>query len=66
MAARDPVVLLGTLDTKGHEYAFLRDRLRKQGVDALLVDTGVFAVPHAEPYIRRRGGRGRRRGPRRA
>ena len=25
---RGTVVLVGTLDTKGHEYAFLRDRIR--------------------------------------
>src|SRR4051794_18076953 len=36
------VVLLGTLDTKGHEYDYLRARLRELGVDVLLVDTGVF------------------------
>ncbi len=36
------VVLLGTLDTKGKEYDYLRDRLREQGVDVLLVDAGVF------------------------
>jgi uncharacterized protein (UPF0261 family) len=35
------VVLLGTLDTKGVEYAFLRDRLRERGVDVLVVDAGV-------------------------
>ena len=40
------VVLLGTLDTKGAEYGYLRDRLREQGVDVLLVDAGVF-----EPQI---------------
>ncbi len=48
------VVLLGTLDTKGHEYAYLRDRLREQGVDVVVVDAGVFEpqleadVPNAE------------------
>jgi uncharacterized protein (UPF0261 family) len=47
------VVLLGTLDTKGEEYDFLRLRLRKEGVDALLVDTGVLGVPLAEPDISR-------------
>jgi uncharacterized protein (UPF0261 family) len=36
------VVLLGTLDTKGREFDYLRDRLREQGVDVLLVDAGVF------------------------
>jgi uncharacterized protein (UPF0261 family) len=40
------VVLLGTLDTKGKEYGYLRDRLREQGVDVVVVDAGVF-----EPQI---------------
>jgi len=35
-------VLLGTLDTKATEYSYLRDRLREQGVDTILVDAGVF------------------------
>ena len=34
------VVCVGTLDTKGREYAFLRDRVREHGVDALLIDAG--------------------------
>jgi len=46
------VVLAGTFDTKGHEYAFLRDRVREQGVDVLLVDVGVYA-PQIEPDISR-------------
>ena len=44
------VVLLGTLDTKGKEYDYLRDRLREQGVDVILVDAGVFE-PLAEADI---------------
>jgi uncharacterized protein (UPF0261 family) len=36
------VGLLGTLDTKGKEYDYLRARLREQGVDVVLVDAGVF------------------------
>lgn len=47
------VVLLGTLDTKGEEYDFLRRRVREAGVDVLLVDTGVLGVPLAEPDISR-------------
>ena len=35
------VVLVGTLDTKGEEYAFLRDRLELAGVATLLVDVGT-------------------------
>jgi uncharacterized protein (UPF0261 family) len=46
------VVLLGTLDTKGAEYAFLRERLLEQGVDVLLVDAGVNE-PSIEPDIGR-------------
>jgi uncharacterized protein (UPF0261 family) len=42
------VVLLGTLDTKGHEYAYLAERLREQGLDTLVVDAGVYE-PHLGP-----------------
>jgi uncharacterized protein (UPF0261 family) len=35
------VVLLGTLDTKGVEYEWLRKRLQDLGVAVVLVDTGV-------------------------
>jgi uncharacterized protein (UPF0261 family) len=45
--------LLGTLDTKGSEYAYLRDRLRAAGVDALVADVGVLDPPRAEPDITR-------------
>ncbi len=39
------VVLIGTLDTKGQEYAFLADRVREHGCDVLLVDVGVLGEP---------------------
>jgi uncharacterized protein (UPF0261 family) len=45
------VVLLGTLDTKGHEYAFLRHRLRELGVEVLVVDAGVNAPVGIEPDV---------------
>ena len=44
------VVLLGTLDTKGKEYDYLRARVREQGVDVVLVDAGVFE-PLAEADV---------------
>jgi uncharacterized protein (UPF0261 family) len=47
------VVLVGTLDTKGVEYDYLRSRLREQGVDVVLVDAGVMGEPLAEPDIGR-------------
>ncbi|HEX5899243.1 MAG TPA: Tm-1-like ATP-binding domain-containing protein, partial [Solirubrobacteraceae bacterium] len=47
------VVLVGTLDTKGIEYGFLRDRLREAGVDVVLVDAGVLGEPLVEPDVDR-------------
>ena len=47
------VVLLGTLDTKGAEYAFLRDRLREHGVDVLVVDAGIYEPAGLEPDVAR-------------
>lgn len=35
------VVLIGTLDTKGQEYGWLRDRLIGLGRDVLVIDTGT-------------------------
>ncbi|MER6996790.1 Tm-1-like ATP-binding domain-containing protein [Streptomyces sp. NPDC000410] len=39
------VVLLGTLDTKGEEYGWLRERLLLQGVEVIVVDAGVIGEP---------------------
>ena len=47
------VVLLGTLDTKGEEYDFLRRKVREEGPNVLLVDTGVLGAPLAQPDISR-------------
>ncbi|MFN0154791.1 MAG: Tm-1-like ATP-binding domain-containing protein [Gaiella sp.] len=47
------VVLIGTLDTKGREYAFLRDRIRARGVDVLLIDAGILGEPLTRPDIHR-------------
>jgi uncharacterized protein (UPF0261 family) len=47
------VVLVGTLDTKGVEYAYLRDRIRDAGVDVVLVDTGVLGEPQVAPDVTR-------------
>ncbi|MEV4066705.1 Tm-1-like ATP-binding domain-containing protein [Nonomuraea dietziae] len=35
------VVLIGTLDTKGREYAWLRERLSELGREVIVVDAGV-------------------------
>uniref|UniRef100_A0AAU2JLA4 Tm-1-like ATP-binding domain-containing protein n=1 Tax=Streptomyces sp. NBC_00049 TaxID=2903617 RepID=A0AAU2JLA4_9ACTN len=39
------VVLVGTLDTKGVEYGWLRERLLRAGVEVVLVDTGIMGEP---------------------
>ena len=51
------VLLIGTLDTKGDEYAFLRDRLQEAGVDVLLADAGTLDPPTIEPDITARSWR---------
>lgn len=45
------VVLLGTLDTKGREYEFLREQVRAAGCETVLVDAGVVGDPQAVPDI---------------
>ncbi|GAC1319726.1 MAG: Tm-1-like ATP-binding domain-containing protein [Chloroflexota bacterium] len=47
------VVLLGTLDTKGVEYQFLRDTLANLGCAVILIDAGIMGPPLAEPDIAR-------------
>ena len=39
------VAVLATLDTKGPEAAYLRDRLRDHGLDALVIDCGILEPP---------------------
>jgi uncharacterized protein (UPF0261 family) len=45
------VLLVGTLDTKGAEYAYLRARLRAHGVDSILADAGVNEPVGVEPDL---------------
>jgi uncharacterized protein (UPF0261 family) len=47
------VVLVGTLDTKGTEYQWVRDLLQKSGVQTLVVDAGVLWPPAFPPDISR-------------
>ena len=41
------VALLGTYDTKGAEYAWLKERLGEHGVEVLTVDVGSFSAGKA-------------------
>ena len=43
---QDPgIALIGTLDTKGAEMAYVRDRLRALGARPLVVDSGILGEP---------------------
>jgi uncharacterized protein (UPF0261 family) len=47
------VLLIGTLDTKGVEIGYVRDRLRAAGAPALVMDAGVIGPPAFAPDINR-------------
>lgn len=47
------VVIVGALDTKGKEFAFVKDLIEKQGLKTLVVDFGVLGKPEFEPDISR-------------
>jgi uncharacterized protein (UPF0261 family) len=48
-----PVLLIGTLDTKGVEFQLVRDLLQSAGVDCLVLDAGVLNAPLFAPDIGR-------------
>jgi uncharacterized protein (UPF0261 family) len=45
------IVLLGTMDTKGLEYSYIKSELEKRGYKTLVVDTGVISEPKIEVDI---------------
>jgi uncharacterized protein (UPF0261 family) len=45
------VAVLATLDTKGAEVAFLRERLREAGVQVRIIDAGIMGHPAITPDI---------------
>ena len=47
------IVILGCLDTKGNEYAFIRDFIKKEGFQTLVVDVGIINPPVFDPDITR-------------
>ena len=44
------VALVGTLDTKGEECSWLAQRLKENGVDTILVDSGSFSTSPAADF----------------
>jgi uncharacterized protein (UPF0261 family) len=51
--ASKTIVLIGTLDTKGPEFTYLRDRLVSAGWTPLVVDVGTLGPPQLAPDISR-------------
>ncbi|MDP6740502.1 MAG: Tm-1-like ATP-binding domain-containing protein, partial [Planctomycetota bacterium] len=47
------IAVLGTLDSKGHEHAFVAQRIRERGHQALLVDVGTSEEPQVPVDITR-------------
>ena len=47
------IVLVGSLDTKGAEFAFVKTLVEKEGLQTLVVDFGVMGTPEFEPDIGR-------------
>jgi uncharacterized protein (UPF0261 family) len=47
------VVLVGSLDTKGEEFGFVRELIAREGLDTLVVDFGVMGEPAFRPDVSR-------------
>jgi uncharacterized protein (UPF0261 family) len=47
----NPIVLVGSLDTKGAEFQFVRDLIHGRGLETILVDFGVLGDPVCEADI---------------
>jgi uncharacterized protein (UPF0261 family) len=61
MSDRPGIALIGTLDTKGDEIAYVRERLSALGARAVVVDSGILGEPgtHADvsrEQVAREGG----------
>ncbi len=49
------IAVLGTLDSKGHEHAFVADLIQKKGHEVILIDLGTGGDPQITPDISRFG-----------
>ena len=47
------IAVLGTLDSKGHEHAFVADIIRRRGHTPLLIDAGCLEPPQVAPDVAR-------------
>jgi uncharacterized protein (UPF0261 family) len=47
------IAVLGTMDTKGEEHAFVAEQIRQRGHNVLVIDTGTLEEPKLKPDITR-------------
>jgi uncharacterized protein (UPF0261 family) len=47
------IVIIGTLDTKGEETAYLKARIEEGGCRAVVVDSGILGEPMFQPEVSR-------------
>jgi uncharacterized protein (UPF0261 family) len=47
------IAILGTMDTKGDEHAFVAKQIRQRGHKVLVIDTGTLEAPKLQPDISR-------------
>ena len=45
------VLIIGTLDTKGAEFKFLKQNIEKAGAETLMLNTGIMGEPYFRPDI---------------
>lgn len=45
------VVVIGALDTKGEDFAFIKKRIEERGFKAIVVDVGVMGEPPFKPDV---------------
>ena len=45
--------IVGTLDTKGEEIRYIKDRIEERGCQALVIDGGILGQPLFPPDISR-------------
>ena len=47
------IAVLGTMDTKGEEHAFVAEQIRQRGHKVLIIDAGTLDEPKLKPDITR-------------
>src|SRR3982751_1571146 len=53
MFSMPTIAVLGTMDTKGEEHAFVADLIRRRGHKVLVIDVGVLEGPKLQPDVTR-------------